>query len=354
MRSFVYEALPARVVFGAGRLAAVADEAGRLGLGRALVIASASQAAAAERIRADLGARAAGLVAEAVMHVPRERAEAARALARETAADGLIAIGGGSAVGLAKAVALALGLPILAVPTTYAGSEMTAIWGMTEAGAKTTGRDPKVLPKTVVYDPELTRDLPLRIAGPSGLNALAHSVEALYARDRNPVVALIAEESVRVMAEGLRAIAARAYDAEGRAQALYGACLCGLALGGSTMGIHHKLCHVLGGAFDLPHAETHAALLPYAAAFNAPVAAEAMAAIARALGAESAATGLWDLGRAVGAPPSLAALGLAEADLDRAAGIASAAPYPNPRPAGRADVCALLAQAWRGARPEGA
>ena len=200
------------------------------------------------------------------MHVPLEIAEEARRVARELGADCCVTVGGGSTTGLGKAIALTSPLPILAVPTTYAGSEMTPIYGITEGGAKKTGRDLRVLPKAVIYDPSLTLSLPPALSAASGMNAIAHSVEALYAQDANPVLSLMAEEGIRALAEALPSILKNSKDVVARTQALYGAWLCGVALGSAGMALHHKLCHVLGGSFNLPHAETHSIVLPHALA----------------------------------------------------------------------------------------
>ncbi|HEU4410928.1 MAG TPA: maleylacetate reductase [Polyangiaceae bacterium] len=347
---FVYEAHPARVVFGAGALASLAGELDRLGVARALLFAPP---ALAPGLRDALGPRVAAVQTEAVMHVPVALAEAARGAAARAGADGLVAVGGGSTVGLAKAVALTTGLPVVAAPTTYAGSEMTSIWGLTDGGEKRTGRDPKVRPRTVIYDPELTRSLPPAVAGPSGLNALAHAVEALYARGLDPVTALLAEEAARALAEHLPRVVAPGGPADdgALAGALYGAWLAGVCLDRAAMGLHHKLCHTLGGAFDLPHAELHAVVLPHAAAFNREAAPDAMRRLARALGADDAPAGLFALARRVGAPASLAAIGLRAGDLDRAAELATRNPYDNPRPVDREGVRALLAAAFEGRAP---
>ncbi|MCU0683235.1 MAG: maleylacetate reductase [Polyangiaceae bacterium] len=347
---FVYEAPPARVVFGPGVRATLAEELDRLGVTRAFVLAPPALEA---ELRAQLGARVAAWQTEAVRHVPIAVAEAARAAAARAEVDVLVAVGGGSTVGLAKAVARGAKLPIVAVPTTYAGSEMTSIWGLTEGGEKRTGRDPAVRPRVVLYDPELTRTLPAAMAGPSGLNALAHAVEALYARGLDPVTALLAEESVRALAEHLpRVVAASGGDDDdAQAGALYGAWLAGTCLDRAAMGLHHKLCHVLGGAFDLPHAELHAVVLPHAAAFNRDAAPRAMRRLARALAAADAPAALFALARRVGAPASLAAIGLRAVDLDRAAELATSNPYDNPRPVDREGVRALLAAAFEGRPP---
>lgn len=355
MSPFTYVAQPARIVFGAGTLAQLPAEIERLGATRALVLSTPEQAASARRVAELLGARAAGVFAQAVMHVPIETARAARDEARRLGADCAVAIGGGSTTGLGKAIALDSGLPIIAIPTTYAGSEVTPIYGLTEGGVKKTGRDPRVLPKTVIYDPELTLTLPLAMSVTSALNAIAHAAEGLYAPDANPVVSLMAEEGVRACAAALPRLAADPQDLAARADALYGAWLCGTVLGVITMGLHHKLCHTLGGSFNLPHAETHTVVLPHALAYNAPAAPDAMARLARALGAadaEDAPAAVQRLARAHGAPVSLAAIGMPAAGLDRAADLAAATPYPNPRPLDRAALRALLQRAHEGAPPE--
>jgi maleylacetate reductase len=286
------------------------------------------------------------------MHVPIETARAARAAAKRLNADCCVAIGGGSTTGLAKAIALESGLPIVAIPTTFAGSEMTPIWGLTEDGIKTTGRDARVLPKTVIYDPELTLTLPPAAAGTSGINAMAHSVEALYAQNANPVASLMAEESLRALATSLPKIIAQPEDLAARSEALYGAWLAGLVLGTVGVALHHKLCHTLGGSFAMPHAEIHTLILPHAAAYNAAAAPDAMARVARALGVQNAPAGLFDLAISVGAEMALSEFGMTEADLDRAAEIALTNPYYNPRLIEKGAIRALLDDAYYGRRPD--
>ncbi len=354
MTPFTYTAHPARVVFGAGSLQQLAAEIDRLGARRALVLCTPEQAGSAAQVAALLGERAAGVFAQAAMHVPIETARAARAEAQRLGADCAVAIGGGSTTGLGKAIALESGLPIVAIPTTYAGSEVTSIYGLTEGGVKKTGRDPRVLPRTVIYDPALTLTLPWATTVTSAFNAIAHAAEGLYAPDGNPVIALMAEEGIRACAAALAPLQADPHDLPARSDALYGAWLCGTVLGAITMGLHHKLCHTLGGSFNLPHAETHTVVLPHALAYNAAAAPQAMARIARGLGVADgtdAATALHRLARAHGAPTSLAALGLPESALDRAADLAVQTPYPNPRPLERAALRALLQRAYDGAPP---
>jgi maleylacetate reductase len=292
MHPFVYEALPTRVVFGSGTFSQLRPEAERLGVRRVLVLSTPGRGEAqAREIATLLGDLAVGIHAGAVMHTPIEATERALQVVRELGADAVVAVGGGSTTGLGKAIALRTDLPQIVIPTTYAGSEMTPILGETRDGMKTTQRTPKVLPEVVIYDVDLTLGLPPAIAATSGMNAMAHAVEALYANDRNPVISLMAEEGIRSLARALPGIIDNPHDREARADALYGAWLCGACLGAVGMALHHKLCHVLGGAFDLPHAETHTIVLPHAAAYNAPAAPDAMERIARALGVTDAARG---------------------------------------------------------------
>ncbi|EHL97534.1 alcohol dehydrogenase, iron-dependent, partial [Acetobacteraceae bacterium AT-5844] len=273
---FTYAPLPARVLFGAGRAAELPAELAALGARRAMVLSTPAQREMAAGIAAPLGSAFGAAFSGAAMHTPVEVTERALDALREAGCDGLVAIGGGSTTGLAKALALRTGLPQVVIPTTYAGSEVTPILGQTEGGMKSTLRSPKVLPQVVIYDPDLTLSLPPSLSATSGLNAIAHAVEALYARDANPVVSLMAEEGIRALGAALPAILASPSDRVAREGALYGAWLCGTCLGAVGMALHHKLCHVLGGTFDLPHAETHAVILPHAAAYNAPAAPEAL------------------------------------------------------------------------------
>jgi maleylacetate reductase len=352
MKPFLYDALPGRVVFGAGTLARLPAELDRLGAKRALLLSTPGRADAARRVAEILGARAAGLYAKAVMHVPVEVAEDARRAAEQAGADCCVAVGGGSTTGLGKAIALTSGMPIIAVPTTYSGSEMTTVYGLTEGGLKRTARDPRVLPKTVIYDPELTLGLPPAVSAASGMNAIAHCVEALYAHNGNPITSLMAEEGIRALAGALPRIIKDQRDMDARSDALYGAWLAGAALAVAGVALHHKLCHTLGGSFNLPHAETHSIVLPHSARYNRDAAPEAMARVARALGADDAPRGLYDLELKLNLKMRLSDIGLREADLERAARIALESPYPNPRPVEYEGVLALLRAAYEGRRPE--
>ena len=349
---FTYQALPMRVAFGAGALAKLPEEVAALGLTRVLVLCSPEQEDTGRQVAEALGEQAAGVLAEARMHVPVEVATRARDLARELGADGCVAVGGGSAVGLGKAIALEHGLPVIAVPTTYAGSEMTPIWGLTEAGQKRTGRDARVLPRSVVYDPQLTLTLPAQMSVTSGMNAIAHAVEGLYAPDATPVVSLMAQEGARALVAALPRLVADGGDLDARGEAQYGAWLCGAVLAATTMSLHHKLCHTLGGTLDLPHAQTHTVVLPHALAYNQGAAPQAVAALSQALGGvDDPARELWELAGRLGAPRSLAELGMAESDVPRIVELAVANPYANPRPVTREGVEGLLRAAWAGEVP---
>jgi maleylacetate reductase len=351
MRAFIYNSQPSRVVFRVGALDDLEKEIARLGANRALVLSTPEQRASAEDISKRLGKRSAGVYDRAVMHVPIETADAARLVAISLNADCCVAVGGGSTIGLGKAIALTSDLPILAIPTTFAGSEMTPIYGITAQGQKKTGRDARVLPKTVIYDPLLTLSLPAKIAGPSGMNAIAHCVEALYAQDANPITSLMAEEGIRTLAASLPRVVAKPDDLDAHAEALYGAWLAGACLGNVGMALHHKLCHTLGGSFNLPHAETHTVVLPHAVQYNRDAAPNAMVRITLALEGADAAGGLYDLAKAIGAPLALKGLGMKESALDEAAQLATQNPYYNPRPIEHAAIRQLLQDAWEGNRP---
>ena len=349
MRPFVYNGLASRVVFGPGTVAQLPAEVARLGAKRVLLLATPGRAEMVAAVSKNLPV--VGIFDKVQMHTPVEIANQARELAQELKADCCVAVGGGSTIGFGKAIALTSGLPVLAVPTTYSGSEMTTIWGISEAGMKKTGRDPKVLPKTVIYDPELTLELPAAVSAASGMNAIAHCVEALYAHDGNQIISLMAEEGIRALSNALPGIAADPGKLSSRSEALYGAWLAGCTISTTSVALHHKLCHVLGGSFNLPHAETHSVVLPHAMHYNQAAAPDAMSRIQRAIQGNSAPAGVYDLEKSLGLPMRLADIGMKEADLERAARIATEAPYPNPRKVEYAPVLALLRDAYQGRRP---
>lgn len=348
---FEHESLTQRVCFASGEAAAlVRAEVERLGASRVMVIAAAAEAELAQTVTAGLPVVVRW--GEVVMHVPLEVAERARTVAAEHRADLLISVGGGSTTGLAKAVALTSGLPIIAVPTTYAGSEATSVWGLTEQARKTTGVHEGVLPRAVVYDATLTVSLPVPMSVASGLNALAHCVDAMWGPRVDPIDRALAGEGIRALAAGLPAVVADPAGLPGRARMLYGTYLSAVAFSSAGSGLHHKICHVLGGRYDLPHAQTHAVVLPYVLAFNAPAAPEAEQRIAAAFGAGSAVEGLERLRRDVAAPTALRDYGLQETDVDDAVqAVLDVVPDGNPRPVTAGDIHRLLRAAWRGADP---
>jgi alcohol dehydrogenase class IV len=376
VQEFHYDALPGRVVFGAGvARRELRAEADRLGVNRLLLVATESEEPLARELAAPLGERVVAVFTSVRPHVPIQVAEAARALATSVRADAVLSVGGGSTTGTAKAIALTTGLPIIAVPTTYAGSEVTPVWGLTESSAsgtsigtessasgtsigteetrKTTGVDHRVLPRTVIYDPELTVTLPADLSAASGLNALAHCVEAFWAPRRNPISSLAAEEGIRALAAGLPSVHATPGDLAARSDLLYGAYLAGSAFAVAGSGLHHKICHALGGAYNLPHAQTHAIVLPEVLAFNAPAAPDAARRIGRALrggpGGDPVGA-LRALSARLGIPRGLRELGLEEDQIDVVAALVEpAVPADNPRRADRAALREIIHAAWAGA-----
>lgn len=351
MSVFTYDALPGRIVFGPGTArTALLDEIDRLDATRIVLVSSHAEGEIAARLCAPFADRITATFSDIRPHVPVETAEKARTAA--TGADLVLSVGGGSTTGTAKAIALTTGLDIIAVPTTYAGSEVTPVWGMTDRGRKTTGTDARVLPRTVVYDPELSVSLPVELSVASGLNAMAHCVEAFWAPRRNPVSTAVAEDGIRHLVNGLATIGATPTGIATRTELLLGAYLAGSAFAVAGSGLHHKICHVLGGAFDLPHAYTHAIVLPYVLAFNAPNAPEAQERIGRALGRSDLPGGLRELGEKLGIPAGLRELGMREADIDSVVNdILAIAPADNPTPVTTDGVRAILRAAWAGSDP---
>ena len=354
--SFDHVTLGQRVLFGTGRAAEnLAAEVARLGSRKVMVIAGAFEAPIAEEITAGIGV--ALTYDDVAPHVPVAKSEKARAAAAEHGIDLLVCVGGGSTTGLAKAIAMTTGLPIIAVPTTYAGSEATNVWGLTEASRKTTGVDDRVLPVTVIYDAALTMSLPVDLSVASGLNALAHCVDSMWGPRADPINAALAAEGIRALASGLPLITADPQDPAGREQALYGAYLAAVAFASAGSGMHPKICHVLGGAYNMPHAQTHATVLPYVLAFNAPHAPEAAARIAAAFGAPgagpaAAVAGLNALRAGLNAPVALKDHGLAEENIPEAVQlILPAIPASNPRPVTAENLEELLRAAWAGTTP---
>lgn len=351
MHSFVYTAHPARVIFGVGTAASVADEVHRLGRSRVLLLGGEHVPSQAGLVERALGTLQVARFDGAVMHTPVTVTERALRHVTDNDVDAIVAVGGGSTTGLAKALAVRTGVDQVILPTTYAGSEVTPVLGETVDGVKSTRSSPEILPETVIYDVEFTASMPIPMAVTSAVNALAHAVEALYAVHANPIVDTLALEAIAAIGRGVPALGADGVDLEGRSDLLLAAWLSGTCLASVGMGLHHKLCHVLGGSFDLPHAPTHTVMLPHVMAYNASSAPGVMARIAAALETESAPTGVYDLIAAAGGPTSLAELGLGEEDLDEVAHLATEKTYPNPREVTRVGVRRLLGEAFAGVRP---
>jgi len=346
MLDFVFSGLTTRVIFGDGTISQLASELTKLSVSRAFVLTTPEQAHLKIVAMGHSGQLIAGAFTKATMHTPIECTEEALAAFRTANSDGLVSVGGGSTTGLGKALALRTGKPHIVIPTTYAGSEMTDILGETSAGRKTTQRDEAIRPKTVIYDPTLTETLSIDLSVASGINAMAHAVEALYAPDGNPIISLMAKAGLEAFRKGLPGIVRG--ETHARSDALYGAWLCGSCLGAVSMALHHKVCHVIGGAFNLPHAGTHAVMLPYVTAYNSAAVPHAMLSIADALGVDDAASGLQAFARELGAPSSLKELGMPEAGVNSVVEQIFQSPYSNPQPLHREAIDTMIRQAWAG------
>ena len=348
MRSFIDEAPAQRIVFGVDTVAAVSAELDRMNVTRAVVLSTPGQRHLAGRVADLLEERAVGQFHGAVPHTPVEVTEEALEFLRNRRGDAVVSVGGGSTTGLGKAVASRLRIQHLVIPTTYAGSEVTPVLGETAGGEKTTRSGPELMPNTVIYDVQLTATLPWSVTVPSAINAMAHAVEALYSPDARDHTDELALQAVRSLDQGLRALYKDGESVDARSELLYGAYLAGQCLGAVPMGLHHKLCHVLGGTFTLPHAPTHAVVLPYVMAYNEPAAPVAMSRIAHALDSDQAPAAVQSLVRDLGGPTALRDIGFARADIGRAAELAVSRPYPNPRPVTVDGITHLLQQAVDG------
>lgn len=354
MNMFNYKALPINVHFGQGRAKETKNILKEYNFASVLIITTPEQEADGQKLAEQLGELCVGVYPKAVMHVPVEVAEQAILKADKLKVDCCLALGGGSTIGLAKAIALKTSIPIVAIPTTYAGSEMTTVYGLTENRLKTTGKDLKVLPKVVIYDPELTLTLPAKISACSGMNAMAHAVEALYAQDKNPIISLMALESIRSLKDALPIIVQDPHNIEAREKATYGAWLAGICLGSVGMAIHHKICHTLGGTYNLPHAEAHAISLAYSVHYNRNADIEAMTQLAQALGGtdhQQVGNLIYELNQKLNIPLALKDIGLPEEGPQTVAKIVCDSPYYNPRAYDYAELEQLMQRAYQGLPP---
>ena len=356
MKPFDFVGLPSRAIFGAGTIATLKDEIEALGARRALFCCSPGRTELVEQLDRTVGPLSAGVCANALPFSPMEAVLEGRRTAQEAGADCLVSYGGGNSVGFAKAIALELDIPIIAIATTLSGSETTHLQGIIKDGKRIQNDSPRMLARTLIYDPELTLEVPLAVLIPSGMNSMAHGVGALVTENGNPVSRLFAQEGLRTMASALARMAKDSDDLDARGSAFYGAWLNAnpLKLAPGGVNVHHKLCHVLGGGFGLSHADVHTVILPHSTAYNRDAVPAAMHAIAAALGNQSgdAASCLYDLEIAIGAPTSLRDIGVPEDGLDGVADlVATDAYYSNPRPIERDGIRALLDNAWHGRRP---
>ncbi|RGP80690.1 maleylacetate reductase [Fusarium longipes] len=350
MDSFEYNANPARVLFGSGSIQKLPQELSKLGVSRPLILSTPGQVERAREVSTILDEKVAGFFNEARMHTPIDVTERACVRATETQADSVVSIGGGSTTGLGKAISIRSGLPHITIPTTYAGSEVTTHLGETINGRKETRADPRILPAVVIYDTDLTLTLPIGVTVSSGMNAIAHAVEALYAQNRNPIINLLAIEGTKALANALPRLIEDSKSKSDRSAALYGAWLCGTCLGSVSMSLHHKLCHTLGGSFNLPHAQTHTVLLPHVLSYNAPEISETMEALAAVLpGSEGdAIRGLNNLLSNLKVERGLRVFGMMESDIDKAADILMSKSFWNPREVERTKIRELIRRAWAG------
>ena len=350
--SFTRDTQPGRIVFREGAIDDVGAELARIDTTRAMLIAAEYDDRLTEHAQRAVGTRLQVVWDEVRQHVPRELAERATAAAIDKGVDALVTVGGGSTIGLGKAVAVQTGLPLVCVPTTYSGSEMTPIYGLTSDHEKKTWRDGRALPKVVIYDPQLLVSLPAHVVGPSAMNALAHCAEALWAPQTDPITDALALDGARRITRHLPSAYSEA-DAAARGQVLVASGLAGTALGTVGTSIHHALCHLLGGMYDTPHALTHAIVLPYAVKFVRPAVPAAVARLAAAMGtvSEELPAAIWSLSRSVGTPHGLRAIGITEHQIEQAVEAALAKRLASPRPLNRSLAHRLLEGAWRGMSP---
>lgn len=346
-----YNTFPSRVIFGVGAADRIGEEVGRLRAARPLFVSTPGRRAMAEGLAQHVGTRVVNVWAEAVSQVPLELAEKGRAHAKSVGADCLVAVGGGASIGLGKAISLELGLPIIAIPTTHSGSEMTAFCGITIEGVKRTHISLRMLASAVIYDPALTVGLPLGASAESAMNALAHCVEAVYVPTASPISALAAVEGARVIADAMPRVVREPSSLDARSDALYGSYLAGAALTGG-MALQHGLAHVLGGTFGVSHGLSHALILPHVVAYNSRFAPHEIDRIASAMAVDDAGTAIFDLLVALGLPTSLAEVGFSEEAVGDAARLAVEADNGNnPGPVTLDAVRDILCAALEGRRP---
>lgn len=349
---FNYSPVPSKVVFGENAALKLKDEISALGGARVMIACSKGMRGRIEHVIEALGDMCVALYDGAEPHCPEAVAMAAIDLFKEKKCDIIVAVGGGSTIGIGKAIALRTDAPLIVVPTTPCGSESTPIYGMLIGNTKKTGRDAKVIARTSIYDPALTTSMSAHHTATIGMNSLAHCVEALYGQSASPISDLYAAEGIKALTKGLRGSLADGNDLAARSQVLYGGMLSGYCVTLAGIAIHHKLCHVLGGHHGIPHGESNSVILPYAVAYNETAAPKAMEKIMAAMGTDSASGGIYDFATEMKVPKSLKELGMKESDLDIAAEeTVRTTPY-SPKPAQVKSVREMLQQAYEGIKPQ--
>ncbi|KAL7941926.1 hypothetical protein V8C42DRAFT_163881 [Trichoderma barbatum] len=339
-----------RVLFGEDSLSKLPSELSKLGCTKPLILTTPTKAFYVDDVAKLLNGQIAGSFTRVTMHTPKEVTEEALEHSISVDADCIVSIGGGSAVGLGKTLFVRTGLPHICIPTTYSGSEMTPIVGQTENRIKVTHVDRKAIPAVVIYDVNLTLTLPTNISATSGLNAMAHAVEALYAQNSNPITSTFAIKGIQTLATSLPRIMHNPKDIAARSDALLGAWLCGKCLAGASVSLHHKLCHILGGTFNLPHAETHAIILPHALAYIAPSIPNVMKELAAIIPDSdgNAVNGLNRLLFKLGITYSLKDLGMKATDIELAVEMLLQKPFWSPKPVESDAIRELLRRACEG------
>lgn len=348
---FDFNPVPSRVVFGENSTLKLCDEVRLLGGSRALIACTKNMVSRMDHVIDGLGENCVGIFDGVEPHCPEHVAMAALQMFKDKKADVIVAVGGGSTIGVGKAITLRTGVPFIVVATTPCGSESTPIHGMLIGNKKKTGRDPKVIAKTSIYDPVLTTSMSAHHTATIGMNSLAHCVEALYANVKSPISDLMAINGIKALITGILGSVKNPNDLGYRAQVLYGGMLSGYCVTLAGIALHHKLCHVLGGHHGIPHGESNSVILPYAVAYNETAAPDAMAKIKDAMNTNSASGGIYDFATEIGVPKSLKELGMSEEDLDAAAReTVKTTPY-NPKPVDVKSVREMLQQAYEGSRP---
>ena len=349
MNPFTYHSDPIRVVFGAGTVGALAAEAYHHKMARLLVLCSKGRIDFARRVTESVADRCIAFSDASAPNMPRDAFERVLGDIERHKPDGFVVVGGGSPIGIAKAVASTTKLPYIAIVTTYSGSEMAARWRIGVAADAISGEGTAALPATAIYDPELTLDLPVRTSAASGMNAIAHAVESLYGIDTNPIVQAMAEEAIRRIGASLPRVTDNPRDLQARTDVQYGAWLA--ANFRAEVGLEHAIAQRVRQWFNLDHAHTHAIATPYAIGFNAVAAPDAMTRIKRALGASDAARGLYDLNVRLGLPTGLKGLGMREDDIAKAVEVVAKVEIAHPRPVSKADLANVIGQAYAGEPP---